>query len=153
MALTSTTTFDISGTAQTLTYFNPSQVDQITFSSNQITFAAVSQFNLAKSDLLLYCQFLNIFNNLLIANFPSVSNSISSPWPLCQFDFSETNVGVKRLIYTQTSQGTAVQTINYLPIATSAAFTARGSPVTISLQEFFMYVLMSNQYAIQVGLN
>jgi len=153
MALTSTTTFDITGATQTLTYFNPAQVDQIIFSSNQITFASISSFNLAKSDLLLYCQFLNIFNNLLFANFPSVSASVNSPWPVCQFDFSETNVGVKKLIYTQISQGTAVQTINYLPIATAAAFTARGAPVVISLQEFFMYVLMNNQYAIQVGLN
>jgi hypothetical protein len=153
MGLTSTTTFDLVGLTQTLTFFNPSQVDQITFSSNQITFGAISSFNLVKSDVILYCKYLNTFNNLLIQNFPSVSTSVNNAWPLSEFDITESSSGVTHLIYTQTSQGTAVQTINYVPIATSASFAARGSPVTISLQEFFMYVLMSNQYAIQVNLN
>lgn len=153
MALTSTTTFDLVGQTQTLTYFNPSQVDALTFSSNQITFAQISSFNLAKSDLILYCKFLNIFSNLLISNFPSVSTSVNSPWPLSNFQISETFQGVTHITYNQTSQGTTAQNINYLPISAAAAFAARASAVTISLQEFFMYVLMSNQYAIQIGLN
>lgn len=153
MAITSTTLVDIVGQTQTLTYFDPGQVDQITFSSNQITFGAISTFNLTKPDLLLYCQFLNIFSNLLIFNFSSVSNSVASPFPLCNFQISETFAGVHHITYNQTSAGTTVQNINYVKEASAAGFTARGAPVTISLQEFFMYVLMSNQYAIQIGLN
>lgn len=37
MALTAVTVFDIIGATQTITFNNPSQVDQITFSSNSIT--------------------------------------------------------------------------------------------------------------------
>ena len=153
MALTSTTTFDIAGQTQTITFNNPSQVDQITFSSNQITFSSESSFNLVKSDILLYNKYLQAFNNLLLINFPSISSSIGLAWPLCVFDFTESNIGVQRLIYNQTTSGTTVININYLPIATSAAFSARPSPVTITLQEFFMFVFMMNQFAQQVNLN
>lgn len=153
MPLTSTTTFDIVGQTQTLTFNNPSQVDQVTFSSNSITFAAESSFNLSKSDTLLYFQYLNSFNNLLLLNFPSISSSIGQIWPLSVFEISITNVGVKKIIYTQTSNGTTVLNITYPPIAQASAFVARGSPVTISIQEYFMTILMMNQFTSQVLLN
>jgi hypothetical protein len=153
MAITQQTTVDIVGQTQTIVINNPSAVDQISYTSNQITFGTSSTYNLAKSDLVLYGQFIYTFNNLLIANFPSVQASFGQIWPLCQFDFSETNVGTKKLIYNQTSNGTQVININYVPIATSAAFATRSSPVTITLQEYFMYVLMINQFVQQVNLN
>jgi len=153
MALTSTTTFDIVGATQTITFNNPTQVDQITYSGNQIIFQTSSAYNLAKSDYLLYFKYLNAFNNLLLLNFPVISQAFSIAWPLCQFDITESNVGVQKIIYSQSSVGTAVININYVPIANSSAFTARASPVTISLQEFFMMVYMLSQYTNQVGLN
>lgn len=153
MALTSTTTFDIIGQTQTLTFNNPGQVDQVSFTSNAITFAAESQYTLAKIDVLLYFQYLNSFNNLLLLNFPSISSSIGQIWPLSKFDISTTSQGVKKIEYTQTTAGTTVLDISYLPIATSASFAARGSPVTISLQEYFMTILMMNQFTTQVSLN
>lgn len=153
MALTSTTTFDILGNTQILTFFNPSQVDQITYANNQITFAASTGYTLSKTDLLLYFQYLIVFNNLLNFNFPNISQSINSPWPLCQFDISETNVGVKKIIYTQNTNSTNVITINYLPIASSGAFLTRASPVTITLQEYISMIDYMTLYKIQVNLN
>lgn len=153
MALTQQTTVDIVGQTQTIVFNNPSAVDQIQYSSNQIIFAASTTYNLVKSDLLLYGQFINTFNNSLILNFPQVNSSIGGVWPLSNFDFTESNVGTKRLIYNQSSNGTTVININYLPIATSGVFATRGSPVTVTLQEYFMFVLMLSQYIQQVNLN
>ena len=153
MALTQQTTVDIVGQTQTIVFNNPSAVDQIQYASNVITFGISSTYNLAKSDLLLYGQFLNTFNNSLILNFPIVNASIGGVWPLSVFDFTESNVGTKRLIYNQTSNGTTAININYLPIATAAAFATRGSPVSVTLQEYFMFVLMMGQFIQQVNLN
>jgi len=153
MALTATTTLDIVGQTQTITFNNPSQVDQFVYSGGAIIHKASTTFNLAKSDVVLYFQFLNAFNNLLILNFPKVNASIGAIFPLCQFDISETNVGVKKVIYNQTSQGTTVINIDYLPIASSAAYATIGSDVTISLQEWFFQIIMMYQFNNQVSLN
>ena len=74
-------------------------------------------------------------------------------FPLCVFDISETNVGVKKIIYNQTTAGTTVININYVPVAVSAAFATIGSDVTISLQEWFFQIIMMYQYNNQVSLN
>jgi hypothetical protein len=153
MALTSTTVFDVGGATQSITFSNPSQVDQISFSNNQVTFEAESSYNLVKSDLLLYGQYLQAFNTLLYVNFPSVGPSYNLAWPLCQFDITETNVGVQHINYTETSLGNTVLGINYVPLAGAAGFTARASPVTITLQEFFMCCFMMLQYCKQISLN
>lgn len=152
MALTAQTTFDITGVTQTITFFeNNSQVDQITYSSGQITFQTISQYNLSKSDYLLWYQYLLGFYNLLFVNFSGIS--FLGAWPLCTFEIQETNVGTKKIIYTQISQGTNALVINYVPIAVSAAFSARGSPVTVSLPEFGTCMVMLAQFTGQVTQN
>jgi hypothetical protein len=153
MALTSTTEFDFVGQTQTLTYFDPSQIDQITYSSGAITFGAISTYNLSKSDLILYNQYLQVFYQLLIVNFPSITSQLNGIWPLCNFSITETNVGTKKIVLNETSSGNTVVNINYVPIATSAAFTARASPVTVSIQEFQAFCLLMNPYTNQVSLN
>lgn len=127
MALTSTTVFDIIGGTQTITFNNPSQVDQITFSSNSITFQAEGAYSLIKTDLLLYLQFISVFNILLFTNFPSVSNSNNLLWPLSSFDITTNNTGLKKIIYNQTTKpAVTVLTITYTTTAASGAFVARG---------------------------
>ena len=153
MALTSTTTFDIVGHTQTLTFNNPGEVDKISYANGQITFASESSFNLAKSDVFLYNKYLQAFTNLLLINFPSISSSIGQIWPICIFDITISYAGVMHIIYNQQTAGTTVMNINYVSIANSAGFAARGAPVTISIQELFMFVFMMNQYAQQVNLN
>lgn len=153
MALIALTSLDIVGQTQTITFSNPSQVDQITYSSNSITFQTSTGYSLSKSDLLLYFQYLIAFNVLLGRNFPVVNLSTAAIFPLCNFSLTETSQGVTHIVYNQTSSGTTVMNINYLPVAVSGAFTTRSSPVTITLQEFFMFINMITQYAVQVNLN
>jgi hypothetical protein len=154
MALTATTTFDLVGQTQVITFYEgASQVDQISFGSNSITFATSSTFNLSKSDYLLYAQYLNAFNNLLYVNFPSVISTVGGKWPLSVFEISETNSGALHVNYLQTSQGVQVLGVNYVPLAGQAAFATRASPVTISMQEWFMTVNMIAQYTNQVAQN
>jgi hypothetical protein len=153
MALTQQTTVDIVGKTQTIVFNDPSAVDQIAYSNNEITFGTISTYNLSKSDLLLYGQFVNTFNNSLILNFPIVNQSIGQIFPLCNFQISETTAGVTHLMYNQTSAGTTACNINYLPSVLQCAFTARSSPVTVTLQEYFLFVLMLGQYIQQVNLN
>lgn len=153
MALTSQTTFDVVGQSQTIVFNNPGSIDQIQFSSGAITFGAISSYNLSKSDMFLYNKYLQAFNTLLLFNFPSISANIGQIWPLCNFQINETFAGVTHLTYNQTSSGTTVCNINYVPQVVSAAFTARVSPVTITVQEYFMFVLMLAQFSQQVNLN
>lgn len=153
MALTQQTTVDIIGQTQTIQFLNPTTVDQIEYSSGSITFASISSFNLTKSDLFLYNQFLQAFNVQLLLNFPSINSSVGGIFPLCNFQISETSAGVTHITYNQTSQGNTVENINYVPVAGSAGFTARGSSVTITLQEYFLFVLMMGQYIQQVNQN
>ena len=153
MALTAATVFDLVGGTQTITLSDPAQVDQITFSDNSITFASESSYNLVKSDLLLYITYLNTFNTLLLRNFPIVNTYYNKAWPLSLFEISITDVGVTHITYNQTSMGTTVLNIDYVPQATAAGFTARVSPITVTLQEYLMTINMLNQYYFQISAN
>lgn len=153
MALTSVITLDLVGQTQILNYYQgASLTDTITFANNQITFSSTSGFNLSKSDTLLYNSLFQLYFTALIFNFPAVGKSNNTVWPLCSFTNSITSVGVTHLNFAQTSLGNSVLAINYVPIASSAAFAARSS-ITISLQEFFMTQIMLAQFSTQVGFN
>jgi hypothetical protein len=152
MALTSTIVYDIVSQTSTLTFFNPTQIDQVVFSTNQITWETTSGYSLAKSDLLLFNQFLKTFNSNLFFNFPTLNAYINAIWPLCSFTVNETSVGVTHINYAQTSQGNSVLSLNYVPIAASGSIAARSS-VTISIQEFFSSINFLAQYNSQVILN
>lgn len=153
MAVTSTTTFDVIGNTSTITFYNPSQIDQITYSGGQITFQACAAYTLSKIDYALFFQYLNAYYNQLFVNFPLISASVNTAWPLTVFDITFSNAGVKKISYTQSSVGTQVIQVNYLPLYSSIGVTARASPVTVSLQEFFQTVYMLVQYTNQVSLN
>jgi hypothetical protein len=153
MALTANTVLDIVGLTQTITFSNPTQIDQISFTGGQITFQTASSYDLLKSDLLLYVQYINAYNLLLFRNFPLINANVNAAFPLSLFEIYSTNVGTTKLFYNQTSGSNTVLNIDYLPIAGTAVFAIRNSPVTITLQEFFMTVNLLTQYAVQVNLN
>jgi hypothetical protein len=153
MALTSTTVFDLVGQTQSITFNNPSQVDQISFASNQVTFSASTGYDLSKSDLLLYNKYLQAFNVLLLVNFNTLGSQALLPWPLCNFDITESSSGVTHLTFNENTGSTNVIYINYVPTAVAASFATRSAPVTITMQEYFMFVLMMQQYAQQVSQN
>jgi hypothetical protein len=153
MALTSTITLDLVGATQILNYYESATLtDTITYSSNSITFATTPGFNLSKSDTLLYNSLFQLYFTALVLNFPVISKSNNALWPLSSFQISETSQGVTHINYAQTSVGSPVLGINYVPLAGSAAFASR-SQITITLQEFFMTQIMLAQYSNQVGLN
>jgi hypothetical protein len=151
MALTSITTLDIIGGNQTIVFNNPSQIDQIQYSSSGITFSATSGYNLSKSDLFLFGQYLTVFYNLLQINFPSSINNLTS-LPNTNFSISQTFAGVTHINFSETSLGNNVFGINYVPQAASGAIASR-SQITITPQEFFLFQIMLVQYINQVRLN
>ena len=148
MALTAATIFDLAGGTQSITFSNSGTVDQISFSAGTVTFSANSTYSLSKSDFALYAAYLNTFYNLLISNFPTLQ--LNGLLPLSQFDITHSHTGVEKITYTQNSLGANVYTINYLSLTTQAGFLGR-SAVTITVQEFFMLIIMFQQYAIQVS--
>jgi hypothetical protein len=151
MALTSVTTIDIIGGTQTIVFNNPGQIDQIQYSGSGITFSATAGYNLAKSDLLLFGQFITVFYNLLQVNFPSIINNLTS-LPNNNFSISQTFAGVTHINFAETSLGNSVFAINYLPSVVSGAIASR-SQITITPQEFFLFQILLVQYINQVRLN
>lgn len=153
MALTNATTFDVISNTSTITFYNPGQVDQITYSANTVTFQSETTYNLSKSDLLLFMKYIFSFHAQLLLNFPSVALSASRAWPLCVFDITISSAGVTHLYYNQTTSGTTVLNIDYVPIAVSGAIATRAAPVTITMQEWFQAINMLQQYNNQVSIN
>jgi len=153
MALVQMLTTDNSLLTASLTFNNPLQIDQVDFGSNAITFQSCSSYNLVKSDVLLYIQYLMFFNNNLLINFPSIASSVNTALPVSNIQTSVTSLGVKHINYVQTSGTSTVLSINYVPVAGAAGFSARPSAVTITLQEFFMMAYVLSQYANQVNVN
>jgi len=154
MALTQTTTLDVVGQTSVLSFYQSATlVDQVSFGSNQITFASISSFNLSKSDLLLYIQYKIAWNNLILLNFPTILQYVNGAFPVSNFQISNTFAGVTHITFNQTSAGVTCVNINYVPTAASCSFTAIASPVTISIQEFFMNIYMLQQYQVQVQDN
>jgi hypothetical protein len=152
MALSATTVFDIVDQTQSITFNNPTMVDQISFANNQLTFAEISTFTLTQSDMLLYVKYLQAFYTLLVQNFPTINIAFTQPWPLCLFSLAETDVGINKITYTQTSNGANVYTINYLPEELSAGFLARTAPAVITTQEFLWTIPMMNQFGNQIAI-
>lgn len=153
MTLTSNTTFDsIGNTSSLLFYQSASLVDQITYGSNEITYATISSYNLSQSDMVLYFQYINSWLSFLYQNFTVITQSQKLAWPFCLFEINFYSSGVSHLVYTQTSQGNNFLTINYVPIAGSGSISARTS-TTITIQEFIMGLNMKTNYFNQVSLN
>jgi len=151
MALQSSTLVDVVDGTQTLTYtLSGSTVDQITYSSNSVTFSTISSFNLDQNDTVLYAQYLNQFLNLLVNNFPVVQSSRALTLPVSTFEIELDTVGVEHLYYIQTSLGSGVYNTNYVPTASAASFAAR-TQITITLQEFFLCCNLQAIYAAQVA--
>jgi hypothetical protein len=150
MALTHTTVVDIVNATQTMSFYESATlVDQIQYSAAGITFSSISSFNLSQSDLLLYLKHMATFYTNLGINFPAIYLSANLTWPVCEFDITQSNSGVLKIDYTQTSLSASVYLINYVVLAASASFSAR-SAITITLQEFFMTINMMAQYNSQI---
>lgn len=155
MALTSTTTFDIVNQTQTITFYQSATlIDQLVYSSNQVTFETISSFSLSKSDFALYMKYLGIYYNLLIVNFPVITTLFPLSWPSngTSFTIHQTYPPLK-IVYTQVSVGATALNVSYLPLAITTTFSSRGTPVAISMQEWASGFDLLNQFATQVAAN
>src|ERR1700687_2630821 len=152
MALTAAITFDLIGGTQVLTLSNPSQVEQISFGSNQITFASAVSFTLNKSDFGLYFSYIKVYYTLLFVNFPTLGPLLTAAWPMPGTAFNLTQIAHpnQAIEFTQSSAGSTMWDIVYTLNTTNAVFARRTSPVTITPQEFFAGFDSLTQYAKQV---
>jgi len=153
MALQATLFVDIANQFETLTYtLNSVQLDELTFSNNQITFGSTTGFNLSQSDFIIYNSYLTIFLNSLLINFPTIQNLRGISLPISTFEIQLATSGIEHIYYIQTSLGNSVYNTNYVPDAHAASFASRVS-ITITLQEFFVFAQLHNIYSQQVGFN
>lgn len=152
MALTSTTLFDVVGATQSITFDNPSQIDQIIYSSGAITLPICSSYSLSKADFALLYQYTSAFYNLLFVNFNTVSIAIPKAWPTPGTEFILNTLATpERIIYTYNSVGSLALKMVYLPLSGTVTISARPAPITIKLQEFFANYSALGQFSTQVA--
>lgn len=150
MALTAITVLNIPGTTQTIVFNNPTLVDEIDFGSNQITFKAISSYNLSRSDFLLWYNYLSIYSTALLLNFPSLNTTVFQSIPQSEYDLK---MGATRLTFDYHSGATDVLNLTYILSNTTMTFGARASDVTVTIQEFALLIYILKQYNQQVSFN
>ena len=152
-SLTSTTASDLVAQTQTITFFQGvTQVDQLVFSSNQMTWQTTAGYTLSKADTILFNQFLSTYKTLLLIQFPTLYNSINTAFPFCTFRLNEINSSGLNVGYIQTSQTILILQLNYTPGSGTTSMAAR-TAFAISVQEFLYSVEVLNQFNQQVNLN
>jgi len=134
--------------SDTLAFFNPDQIDQLTYSSESITFEKCDEYKLSKEDLILYCKYIISWNVSLLDTFVNLVPAVNTSVLVSSFKIEVTSDG--QIIYNQTANGEAVICITYYPSELKAIVSSRGSPVSISYQEFFLMIYLLSQYINQV---
>jgi hypothetical protein len=156
MAVTSTITQNIPGATQQVVFYNPSEFDNLTYNSNQMTYAAESSIILSQSDFALWFLQKRQFYNLLITNFPIINSSYNVAAPICKFEILSLSTSNPYIIqYIQTSSSspiTSVYSITYSTTANTATFAVRTNPITITMQEFLIGFQNIIQFANQCSL-
>jgi len=153
MALTSTTLADLSDQTQTLTFYEgATKIDQIVYNNNLITYSAISAYDLSSRDAILYFKYLNAFNILLYQNFPVLNLSANYKLPLSSFTLNLADLPGLNIIFKQSSHGVSIYNTHYTPANFTASYESRPS-VTVTVQEFFISVILMAQYTNQITLN
>jgi hypothetical protein len=156
MAVTSTITQNIPGATKQVVFYNPSEFDNLTYNSNQMTYAAESSIILSQSDFALWFLQKRQFYNLLITNFPIINSSYNVAAPICKFEILSLSTSNPYIIqYIQTSSSspiTSVYSITYSTTANTATFAVRTNPITITMQEFLIGFQNIIQFANQCSL-
>jgi hypothetical protein len=154
MAVISTITQNIPAATQQIIFYNPSEFDNITYSSNSITYATEASITLSQSDLALWFVNKLIFYNTLLFNFPTINASFNAPLPICKFEIVANPTVAHIIEYIQTSGLTSlsVYNITYNTSTNTATFTARTSPITVTLQEYLIGFEYIKQFTNQCSL-
>lgn len=131
MALIANTVLNIPGSTQIISFSNPSLIDEIDFGNNQITFKAISSYNLSQSDFNLYVNYLIIYYNALLTNFTNLGKYFNIKLPICLYDFK---VGSTRITFDYQSGTTDTYNSTYLFSNSTMTIAARPSDVVVSIQ-------------------
>lgn len=154
MSLLAINTLNLPSLTQSIVFNNPSQVDEISYASNSITYPIASSFVLSQADFALFYQYSQQFYNSLIINFPNITQYYNIEIPVCLFEIQSLG-GPNLLNFTQTSTAspvTHVYTITFDRVAKTATFAARASAITITMQEYLLAFSALTQYANQVTI-
>jgi len=155
MAITSTITQNVPAITEQVVFFNPSEFENISYSSRGITYAVEISSVLSQVDFIVFYQNLLQFYNSILLNFPTIANSFNTLLPVCQYKIFTSN-GPNLIQYTQTSTAspiTSVYNITYDKVANTATFARRLNPITITLQEFLTGFQWFTQFFNQIKIN
>lgn len=155
MATTSVVTQNLPSDTQQVIFYDTGEFDNITYSSNQITYAAESSITMSQSDFALWYKYFLQYYNLLLTNFPVINSAYNTSVPICKFEILSLSTQSPNLIeYIQTSTITSqsVYSITYSTTGNTATFAARSAPITITLQEFLIGFQLITQFANQCSL-
>lgn len=154
MALTASQTLNIPGTTQQIIFSNPSEIENITYSTSGITYASEISSVLSRSDFALFFQYKIQFFNSLFVDFPNIVASYQLEVPVCKVQIYSSN-GPNLIQFLQTSTASpisSVYNITYDRGTHTATFSSRINPITITLQEYFLAFQVLSQFAKQVSL-
>lgn len=155
MAVTSSISQNIPSGTQQIIFDNPSEFENITYSSSGLTYAAEGSTVLSQSDFIVFYQNKQQFYNSLLLNFPLLSNSFNLQLPVSQFKILSLS-GPNILQYYQTSTAspiTLVYNLTYDRGAKTCTFAARANPITITYQEYLIGFQWITQFYNQIKSN
>lgn len=155
MAVSSIITQNVPSSTQQIIFDNPTEFENISYSSSGITYASESSTVLSQDDFIVFYQNKLQFYNTLLLNFPSISNSFTSRLPVSKFEILSLT-GPNILEYLQTSTSSPITNVYNLTFdrgALTMTFAARTNPITITLQEFLTGFQWITQFYNQVKLS
>ena len=155
MAITSSIVQNTSSSVQTIIFYNPTEFENISYSTSGITYASESSTILSQSDFIVFYDNTLQFYNSLLTNYLNVSNSVNVKLPVSQFKIYSSS-GPNILQYTQTSTASPISSVYNLTfdrVALTMTFAARTNPITITLQEYLLGFIWITQFYKQVILS
>jgi hypothetical protein len=155
MAISSVITQNVPSNTQQIIFNNPSEFENISYSSIGITYAAESSTALSQEDFITFYQNKLQFYNSLLVNFPSIANYFNLKLPVSKFDILSLS-GPNLIEYTQTSTSSPISKVYNLTfdrVALTMTFAARVNPIIITLQEFLIGFQWITQFYNQIKLS
>lgn len=156
MPLTSVIAQDIPAATQEITFYNPGVIEDVLFSNNTFTYAAISSFTLIKSDFVLFFANKLQFYNAVLNNFPYVgSYYFNNVLPASSTQMQISSHPSPNISFTHTSSESPTLTvvnITYDINAQTATFAKRLNAVTITMQEFLHAFGVLKRFAAQCAL-
>ena len=154
MAVTSAISQNIPSNTQQIIFYNPTEFENITYSTSGMTYNSESSVVLNITDFIVFYQNKLQFYNSLLTNFPSIPSNIEKTIPVCQFKIYSSS-GPNILQYTQTSTASPITSVYNLTldrVGLTVTFAARSNPITITLQEYLIGFHWITQFYNQVVL-